>query len=268
VTLPSSGIAVYSIGAGASLSPVTGSPFAVPATAAQAAIPSALALTPTAFPPLYPPLYAPCSGQTAPAMLDLYVTDSVNYLLFNYTVSSSGSLSLVSTGTNPIATGPVPSGVAVDPCGRFVYVSNQNSNSVSGYAICTAINLNAQPPCLNADLSLNPVPGSPFGAADLPGPIAVDAYASFVYVVDTGSSQISGFRISPGDGSLAALSPATVATNSGPNSIAIRGDDSWLFVANTNSNNVSEFGLTPASGSLTLQTAVTTLNYPSGVAVK
>jgi 6-phosphogluconolactonase (cycloisomerase 2 family) len=174
----------------------------------------------------------------------------------------------VTTGTNPIATGSVPSGVAVDPCDRYVYVANQNSNNVSGYMICAAINVSSQPPCLNADFSLNPVQGSPFNAADLPGPITVDAYAGYVYVVDTGSSQISGFRISAGNGSLAPLNPATVATNSGPNSIAIRSDDSWLFVANTTSNNISEFGITPASGALTLQTATTTLNYPSGVAVK
>jgi len=262
VTLPSLGIAVYSIGANASLSPVPGSPFAVPASAGQPATPSALALTSTAF----PALYAPCSSQTAPATENLYVTDSVNNMLFNYMVSSSGSLSLVPTGTNPIATGTVPSGVAVDPCDRFVYVTNMSNNNVSAYTICSAINLTAQPPCLNADFSLNPVQGSPFGAADLPGPIAVDAYASYVYVVDTGSSQITGFRISAGNGSLASFT--TVATNSGPNSIAIRSDDSWLFVANNTSNNVSEFGITPASGALTLQTATTTLNYPSGVAVK
>jgi 6-phosphogluconolactonase (cycloisomerase 2 family) len=262
VTLPSSGIAVYSIGANAGLTAVTGSPFAVPATAGQAATPSALALTSTVF----PALYAPCSGQTAPSAANLYVTDSVNNMLFNYMVSSSGILTLVPTGTNPIATGTVPSGVAVDPCDRFVYVANMTGNSVSAYTICTAINLTAQPPCLNADFSLNPVQGSPFSAADHPGPIAVDPYANFVYVVDTGSSQITGFRISAGNGSLASF--ATVATNSGPNSIAIRSDDSWLFVANTGSANISEFGITPASGALTLQTATTTLNYPSGVAVK
>jgi len=262
VSLPSLGIAVYSIGANGSLSTVSGSPFVVPATAGQPATPSALALTSTAL----PALYAPCSSQTAPATENLYVTDSVNNMLFNYMVSASGSLSLVPTGTNPIATGTVPSGVAVDPCDRFVYVSNMTGNSVSAYTICSAINLNAQPPCLNADFSLNPVQGSPFSAADHPGPMAVDAYANFVYVVDTGSSQITGFRISAGNGSLASFT--TVATNSGPNSIAIRSDDSWLFVANTGSANISEFGITPASGALTLQTAVTTLNYPSGVAVK
>ncbi len=263
-SLPSLGVAVYSVGSGGSLTAVSGSPFAVPATAGQAATPSALAITPTIF----PAQYAPCSGQVAPATENLYVTDSVNNRLFNYSVSSSGSLSLVPTGTNPIATGTLPSGVAVDPCARYVYVSNMNSNNVSAYAICTALNLNEQPPCLNADFSLNPVTGSPFSVTDLPGPIAVDAYANFVYVVDTGSSQISGFRISASGGGLSALNPGVVATNSEPNSIAIRRDDSWLFVANTNSNNLSEYAITPATGLLTPQAVTTTLNYPSGVAVK
>jgi DNA-binding beta-propeller fold protein YncE len=59
-----------------------------------------------------------------------------------------------------------------------------------------------------------------------------------------------------------------VATNLGPNSIAIRSDDSWLFVANSNSANVSEYAITPAAGTLTPVSPFTTLNYPSGVAVK
>src|SRR2546423_2236946 len=61
VSLPSLGIAVYSIGANGGLTPVTGSPFAVPATAGQPAVPSALALTSTTF----PAANALCSGQTA-----------------------------------------------------------------------------------------------------------------------------------------------------------------------------------------------------------
>jgi 6-phosphogluconolactonase (cycloisomerase 2 family) len=98
--------------------------------------------------------------------------------------------------------------------------------------------------------------------------LAVDAYGNFLYVVDTGSNQISGYRISTATGALTAFAGAPTATNSGPNSIAIRSDDSWMFIANLNSANVSQFAITPATGALTPQAPTTTFNYPSGVAVK
>jgi DNA-binding beta-propeller fold protein YncE len=268
-TLNSVGVAVYAIGANASLTQVTGSPFALQfPTGGQIPSPSALAVTATVF----PASFAACSGQTAPSTEYLYVTDAVNYMLLNYMVDTSGTLKLMAYSiTAPgISTGTVPSGVAVDPCNRFVYVANATSDNVSAYTICSVVNLNSQPPCQQVDYSLNPVPGSPYTVSpgDLPGPMAVDAYGNFLYVVDTGTSLISAFRISSATGSLAVLAPPTVATNQGPNSIAIRSDDSWLFVANLSSANVSQYAITPASGTLTPQPPITTLNYPSGVAVK
>src|ERR1700674_224239 len=142
VALPSMGVAVFAVGANASLTQVAGSPFAVPGTGGQAATPSALALTPTVF----PVQFAACSGVTPPATENLYVSDSINSMLFNYMVTSTGSLSLVTTGTNPIPTGTFPSGVAVDPSNRFVYVANANSNNVSAYSICSVVS----PACLVA----------------------------------------------------------------------------------------------------------------------
>ena len=264
-------VSVFAIGGGAGVtevSPVSctsptmpGSPFPLPMQAGGSTpSASALAVTPTVF----PVQFAPCSGTTPPASENLYVTDSVNYLLFNYMVTSTGSLSLVTTGTNPIPTGTLPSGVAVDPCNRFAYVANTNSNTVSAYTVCSVVS----PTCLLADDSLQPVTGSPFPVGDLPGPIATDAYGNFLYVVNTGSSNVSAFSIGSATGHLTVLSPATVATNLGSNSIAVRSDDSWLFVANSTAGNVSQFSITPATGSLTMLSAISTFNLPSGVAVK
>jgi len=257
-TLNSVGIAVFTIGANASLTQVAGSPFALPQQqAGQSPSPSALALTPTVF----PAQFAACSGIAPPATENLYVADSIDNVLVNYKVTSTGSLSPVSAAATP--TGTLPSGVAVDPCNRFVYVTNAiPSNSVSAFTICSVVSQN----CQQADYSLQPVTGSPYPAGDSPGPVAVDAYGNFLYVVNTGSSSVSAFRIGSATGALTSI--GTAATNSGPNSIAIRSDDSWLFVANTNSASVSQYAITPASGTLTPQGAITTLNYPSGVAVK
>jgi DNA-binding beta-propeller fold protein YncE len=260
-TLNSQGIVVYAIGSNASLTQVPGSPFPLPPqVGGQPPSPSALAVTPT----LYPAAFAPCSATTPPTTENLYVTDSLNYVVYNASVSSSGALSFVSQVGVP--TGTVPSGVTVDPCNRFVYVSNgQPNNSVSAYTICSQITL---PTCTAPDFSLLPVSGSPFVAGNAPGPLVVDPFGAHLYVLDTGQNAISSYTISSTTGSLTPLTPATTTTNSLPTSIAIRSDGAWVFVTNFNSANVSQYALTPSSGGLTPQPPVATDNLPWGVAVK
>src|SRR5271154_4344942 len=249
-----------------SLTEVAGSPFPLPMPpGGQPPSPSALAVTPTVF----PPAYAICSGNIAPTTENLYVTDNLNYVVDNASVSSGGVLSW---SVVQAPTGSLPSGVTVDPCNRFVYVSNSQTNNVSAYKICTVI---SYPTCPAADYSLLPVSGSPFAAGFAPGPLLMDAYAGFLYVLDTQQNAISAYRVSTTTGSLTPLSPATVATNAGgaggyagSTSIAIRSDDSWMFVTNFNAATISQYALTPATGALTPQPSIATFNYPWGVAVK
>jgi len=255
-------VSVLAIASNGSLTEVPGSPFPLNeqtgiGTPSATPSASALAITPT----VYPSAFSICSTNVPPTTENLYVTDSANYEVVNYSVSSTGALTLISQN----ATGTVPSGVTVDPCNRFVYVSNSLNNSVSAFTICNAISF---PTCPNADYSLLPVSGSPFAAGNSPGPLVMDAYANFLYVVDTGQNAISAYRISTTTGSLTPLSPATITTNSFPTSIAIRNNDTWMFVTNLNQANVSQYAITPATGSLTPQPPIQTDNYPWGVAVK
>jgi 6-phosphogluconolactonase (cycloisomerase 2 family) len=265
-------VSVFAL-SGGTLTEVSGSPFPLPVEpGGSVASASALAVTPT----VYPVQFSFCSGHTAPTTENLYVADSTNYVLLNYSVDlSAGGLTLLpfSPATPGIPTGSVPSGVAVDPCNRFVYVANagpgSNQNTISAYTICSAINLLSQPPCSVADFSLNPVTGSPFPTnSNSPGPIAVDAYGNFLYVVNTGSGNVSGFRINANTGALAVFSGGSVVAGMGANSIAVRSDDSWVFVANTNATSVSQYALSLTTGSLSPVTPISTLDFPSGVAVK
>jgi 6-phosphogluconolactonase len=240
-----------------------GSPFPLPVQASGAPNASALAVSATVF----PIQFAPCSGQTPPSTENLYVTDSVNYQVLNYSVASDGTLALIPPQTGMgVPTGSVPAGVAVDPCNRFVFVSNSNSQNVSAYTVCSVPNVAEN--CPTADFHLQEVSGSPFPAGDVPGPLAVYPFGTFLFVVDTGSSQVSGYKIGTATGALTVLSGFPVATNSEPNSIAIRSDGTWMFVANYNSSTISEYAITPATGSVTTQTPFSTIGNPTGVAVK
>ena len=261
----------YSI-SGGTLTLVPGA-FTPPGTI-QAPNLTALAATPTVFPSvgITGTQNAVCSspGNNPPSSQFLYAVDSVNYKVWAFSVDiSSGAL-----GNPPnqaqvltVSTGAVPSGVVVDPCDRFVYVSNYQDNTISGFTICNGLPTQNQQCPGTPDGTLWPITGSPFSNAGLgPGPIAADPFANFIYVLDQKSNQITPFKIGSVSGGLA--SQAAVNTGQRPTAIAIRGDGSWLFVSNFDSGNLSQYSVIPASGTLSALPAVATDNWPYGIAVK
>jgi len=275
-------VSVFALGSGGTATEVAGSPF-VPSTAPRI-LPQAgldivgVAPSPTVFPPIgingVQNSVCSAAALNPPTSEYLYAVDGLGNQVFVFNVNTtSGVLTLNPSPLVAITTDPIPAGVAVDPCDRFVYVSGSQNDKISAYTICNGSATQSSTMCpAIPDWSLQPVAGSPFsltGSANRPGPLVVDPFGNFVYVLSTNSNTISGLRISPVSGSLAALSPATVATGSGPKSIVIRADDNWMFVTNFNSpSSVSQYALTPASGALTAQPNIPTDNYPWGVAVK
>ena len=286
----SGSVSVFAIGSGGSIKEVPGSPF-VPTP--QTIVPKTsidivgVAPTPTVFPKigLNAVQNAVCQaiGTTPPTTEYLYAVDGLGNQVFEFKVNTStGVLTnpTTSIGLPSFPTDQIPAGVAVDPCDRFVYVSNSLSNKVSAYTICNGYATQSPTNCpkspLPPDGSLVPIAGSPFslsGSSNQPGPILVDPYGNNVYVLGTLSNTISQLKISQVSGELAAMTPATVATGVGPAGMAIRADDNWLFVTNYGSvglggNTMSQYSITPATGALSVLPSVPTDNYPSGVAVK
>jgi 6-phosphogluconolactonase (cycloisomerase 2 family) len=276
-------VSVFAIGNGGSVTEVAGSPFFPansPTTLLQAGIDIvSVAPTPTVFPAIgiNGVQNSVCSavGLNPPTSQYLYAADGLGNQVFEFVVDpSSGILKNPSNGGSvpAFSADQTPAGVAVDPCDRFVYVSDSLSNKISAYTICNAVATG----CPLADGSLKPVAGSPFslsGSASGPGPLVVDPFGNNVYVIGTLSNTVSPLRISATSGALAPMSPATVATGQGPMSIAVRGDDNWMFVTNFGSaalggSTVSQYSITPATGALTAQPSIPTDNLPWGVAVK
>ncbi len=292
-------VSVFAIGSAGSLKEVAGSPFFTsnsPTTLPQQGLDIvSVAPTPTVFPAigLNGVQNAVCSdvGNNPPKLEYLYAVDGVGYQVFEFAVNpATGVLTNPAPSSSDpsvpsFPTDPVPAGVAVDPCNRFVYVSDSLTNKVSAYDICNGSVTSPVDACkqLATPGALAPVAGSPFslsGSSNSPGPLLVDPYGNYVYVLGTLSNTIDLLKISPISGALAPLNPATVATGLGPVSMAIRSDDSWLFVANygvttvgganpsPGGTTVSQYSITPESGALSVQPAIQTDNYPWGVAVK
>lgn len=271
-------VSAFAISSG-TVTEVAGSPFypTVPAinTIQQSYDIIAVAPTPTLFPPVgvSGSQNSPCStpDNPPPTTQYLYAADSLGNQVFEFQVNmSTGVLGYPGGATAPLvfAAGQLPSGVVVDPCNRFVYVTDQQQNKVSGYTICNGSPTQSST-CAATDGRLVGIAGSPFsnaGSANTPGPIIVDPFGNYVYALGY-SGGISTFKISPISGQLQANATVT-ATGLNPTAIAIRADDNWLFVANYGSATLSQYTVTPATGILSPLPATTTDNLPWGIAVK
>jgi 6-phosphogluconolactonase len=146
---------------------------------------------------------------------------------------------------SPFAAGGGPTGVAVDPTGKFAYVTNEDlgSGSISAYAI------NAK------SGALTQVPGSPFpGAGNYPWDVAIYPSGKFAYVTNEGSSDVAAYAINARSGALTQVRRSPFAAGTTPIGVAIDPSGKFAYVANegyASSGNVSAYAINARSGALT-----------------
>src|SRR5206468_1456463 len=108
---------------------------------------------------------------------------------------------------SPFATEPFPCcSVAVDPTGKFAYVTNSGThgdNTVSGYTINATTG------------ALTPIPGSPFAAGLNPLFVVVDPTGKFAYVTNFSDNTVSGYTIDA-TGALTPIPGSPFATGGNP----------------------------------------------------
>jgi DNA-binding beta-propeller fold protein YncE len=131
--------------------------------------------------------------------------------------------------------------LAVDPTGKFVYVTNPPGNSVSGYNI-------------GSDGALSPIMGSPFATGPQPFSVVVESAGRFVYVTNEGDDNVSAYSIGD-NGMLTPVPGSPFTAGTGPTSIAMDPTGRFVYVLNTDSDSVSAYSvgssgmLTPVRGS-------------------
>ena len=198
----------------------------------------------------------------------VYVTSDDNQL-YAYSISGTPTAPTLTAIAN-YPTGPSPTGVAVDPADKLVYVANGNdgtagSNSVSIYQLNSASGaLTAQP-----DFT---VPGTPTFVWN----VVVDPTSSYLYVLDAGNSggtpavpgSVYGFLITDKTtGALgAAVTGSGAATQMEPTGLAMDATGSLIAIDNNFGNPPTTTGsislLTIGTGGAL--TAQTPLPLPSG----
>lgn len=138
--------------------------------------------------------------------------------------------------------GVTPSAIAVDPTGRWVYVTDKTSNQVYGYSIDTVNTGN-----LKALLS------SPYATGQYPVAMTIEPRGKYLYVVNFNSSSVSSYAIAADSGSLSSVAGASgFATDTRPNCVTVDPAlGTYLYTSNYLAGTISAGKLSPNTGALT-----------------
>jgi len=187
--------------------------------------------------------------------------------------TSTGALTLLSgsscttVGTPPApttttckgyASGVTPSAIAIDPTGRYVYVTDKTSNQIIGYGLSLA---NAGSGANNGNLT--PLVSSPYNTGLYPVSLIIDPRGKYIYTTNYNSNSVSAYSINTANGSLSGAGlVGNFATSTGPTCVTI--DPAlgiYLYTSNYLDSSISGGQLSPETGNLT---AVVNTPFPSG----
>ena len=134
----------------------------------------------------------------------------------------------------------VPTGVAVPPSGKFVFVSAYDSTVTPhlGYIFAFSVGTGGV---------LTAVAGSPFAAGAQPSAITGDASGNFIYAPDYARNQVMGFSVA--NGVLTPLSGSPYPAGTAPAAIAVDQAYNYAFVANSTDSSITAYSM--SSGVLT-----------------
>jgi 6-phosphogluconolactonase len=177
-----------------------------------------------------------------------YVTNLDSYTgvagVSGYAINAAnGALTQVNGSPFQASFGPL--GVAVDPTGKFAYVTNiglgtsGNPGSISAYRVKVVSG------------ALTQVKGSPFAAGTSPFNVAVDPTGKFTYVINLYSNDVSAYRIDARSGALTQVAGSPFATGAYPDGLAIAPTGKFAYVADGDSDSVSAYTINATSGALT-----------------
>ena len=153
----------------------------------------------------------------------LYVSDFINNAVNAFSVdNTSGALTPVSGSPFIIGSSQGAGGLATAPAGKFLFVTEPNSNQVAAFTI-------------NSSGQLKAVAGSPFAAGSFPVEAVVDPSGKFLYVSNNQDvlGTISGYTINSSTGVLTPISgsPFPTMVNGGPIGLTMHPNGKFLYAA-------------------------------------
>lgn len=201
---------------------------------------------------------SPFTASAAPSYMVMHPTGKYLYVVLGggspavtgYSINqSTGALTLI----NSIVGGTALHGIAINPLGTFLYVTDSTANNVRQFTINTGTGV----------LTAN---GTGTGGLATPEFITVHPNGGFAYVINNGSGSLRVFTVDPNTGVLTATG-ASIATGSSPLGICITPNGLFAYVANSGSANISFYTVNTSTGLLTLSTTYSTGTTPTCIRV-
>jgi 6-phosphogluconolactonase len=140
-----------------------------------------------------------------------------------------------------ISAGVSPSAIAVDPTGKYLYVTDKQQNEVFSYQIAGSTTGN-----------LTPLVSSPTATGGFPVAITIDPRGKYVYVANYNSNTVSSYSLNLSNGSLGASAGSGFTTNTGPTCVTVEPAlGVYLYTSNYLDGSISGGQLSPDTGQLT-----------------
>ncbi|HYL92054.1 MAG TPA: beta-propeller fold lactonase family protein [Alphaproteobacteria bacterium] len=199
----------------------------------------------------------------------VYVMGKGTNQVFAFTEHSKGDLTPLATPTFGTGSGPVA--MAIHPSRSLVYIANFSDNNLmlldrSHSSGDLTVPANPNPVINNLAPNLFPVGTGPVS-------VVISGDGRFLYALNQGSHNISGFNLNSTNGVLTEMKSTTPAANQSPfptpvspSAMAISPSGSLLYVANPTLGTISGF-LIGADGFLTAQTPVAAGTTPTWITI-
>jgi len=198
-----------------------------------------------------------------------YVTNYSSNTISAYSITAGALFAIDAdssiTGTQAnIATGAQPYAITIDPSGKFAYVANYGSNSVSAYSIDASTGALAR---IDSD-KVTTGNQTSIPARSGPRSIAIDPSGGFAYVANYNDDSVSVYSIDTTTGALTAIDADGIGsgvpyipTGAGPWSVTVGPAGAYLYVTNraATGNTVNVFAIGNAgAGTLSLSGTTST----------
>ncbi len=170
----------------------------------------------------------------------LYVTNAGDNSLSIYYIDPDTGLPKPVRGS-PVSTGQRPVAITLDPASRYAYVVNNGSDNISIYRYRNNVT-----PLIFESVRH----GSPYAAGKAPVALAVDPTGRYAYVANTGSNDISAYRIHHQTGALSALPGSPFKAGQHPLALATHPNGRFLYVINRDSADLTLYRIETALGAI------------------
>ena len=205
----------------------------------------------------------PPSNNTPPASANqfAYVTSAGTSEIQAYSVDGSGNLTPIGSKIN---TGDLPHHVNVSSGSKFVYVSNHESNFLSGWRIKSDGSLEAMTPASGSPVTIDPSPHSS----------VTDTTGSFLYVVSAaapgnseGPSTIHAYKLDANGIPTPIAGTNSWAAGTHGHNVAISPNNQFVYVAAEGSGEVLAYSRDTTTGALTPRNVMTGMPLCTAVTV-